>query len=289
MAIHAKWILTTNALRFHLCRHAPSPGHPGYPLQVIDLHSHILPGLDDGARDIEDSIAIARSMVEDGVTIVAATPPVRVDYPTTARAAAEALALVRAAVADAGIEIDIRGGGEIALDHVDSLGIEGVAAFGLGGNPKLVLVEYPYYDVPLALARTCARLRLHGVVPVIAHPERNQIVQRQPNHLEEVVSAGGLVQLTAASVDGRLGRNAADCARRLLDSCLAHLIASDAHSPGLREAGLSAAADTLNDPELARWLTVDVPSALLADAELPPRPPARKRQAGVLRRFGRST
>ena len=254
---------------------------------MIDLHSHILPGLDDGAYDLDESLAIARSMADDGVRIVAATPHVRDDYPTTPEAMSEALAAVRAAVSLAGIEIDVRGGGEIALDRLERLDSEALARLGLGGNPQLVLLEYPYYGRPLALARDCARLRRDGIVPVVAHPERNETVQERPADLEGVVRAGAVIQLTAASVDGRLGRATAECARRLLEFELAHLIASDAHAPGVRRAGLSAAVEAVGGGELGHWLTSLVPAALLAGEELPPRPSGSRRGSRLLSRIWR--
>jgi len=244
---------------------------------VIDLHSHLLPGLDDGAVDIDASVAMARSMAADGVTVVCGTPHVRDDYPTSVEGMEEALARVREAVAEAGIEIEIRGGGEIALDRLPRLDARMRARFGLGGNPMLLLLETPYMGWPLDLARTCAELRLEYIVPVLAHPERNMDVQHQPSVLEDAVRAGAFVQLTAASVDGRLGRTVAGCARELLELGLAHCIASDAHGPGVRDAGLSAAAKAVGGGEMAQWLTHDVPAALLANRALPPRPPLPRR------------
>jgi protein-tyrosine phosphatase len=244
---------------------------------VIDLHSHVLPGLDDGAPDVDGAVAMARSMVADGVTAVCGTPHVRDDYPTTADAMEGALALLRAAVAEAGIAIDVRGGGEIALDRLPALDRSVRARFGLGGNPALLLLEMPYSIWPPDLPRTCAQLRRDGIVPVLAHPERNPLVQEEPTLLDDVVRAGAVVQLTAASVDGRLGRASATCARRLLELELAHCIASDAHGPGVREAGLSSAAEAVGGGAIARWLTYDVPAALLMDRALPPRPPLPRR------------
>jgi protein-tyrosine phosphatase len=250
---------------------------------VIDLHSHILPGLDDGAADIEESLAIARSLVEDGVELVAATPHVRDDYPTTSQAMRAALAEVRAAVRESDGRIEVVGGAEIALDRLRDLDWAELSAFGLGGNPRLLLLEYPYHGRPLALAQECDRLRLAGITPVIAHPERNRAVMDAPHELEPLVRAGAVIQLTAASVDGRLGRAAATCARRLLELELAHLLASDAHGPDVRRAGLSAAAEAVGGA-LGHWLTSSVPAALLADEELPPRPAGLRRST---RRLGR--
>lgn len=253
---------------------------------MIDLHSHILPGIDDGACDIAESVAIARSMAEDGVRIVAATPHVRADYPTSPETMSDALRRVQTAVREEGIEIDVRGGGEIGLDRLPHLSVETLGRFGLGGNPRLVLLEYPYQGYAPTLARECARLRLEGFVPVVAHPERNRSVQERPAAIDEVVRAGGIIQITAASVEGRLGRAPARAARRLLELELVHLIASDAHSPGVRGAGLSGAAAVVGGGDLAEWLTTLVPAALIASEQLPPRP-AGPRRRGVLGRLSR--
>ncbi len=154
---------------------------------MIDLHSHILPGLDDGAKDLENSLAIAQSMADDGVWVVAATPHVRADFPTTPEAMSDALGRVRAAVTQAGIDLDVRGGGEIALNRLNDLTSETLATFGLGGNPLLILLEYPYYGHAPTLIGQCEQLRVRGVVPVIAHPERNETLQAHPSDLEKLV------------------------------------------------------------------------------------------------------
>ena len=239
---------------------------------MIDLHSHVLPALDDGATDLAESLAILRAMADDGVRVVAATPHVRDDYPTSGAAMGRALAAVREAVAVAGLGIEVLGGGEIALDRLPSLSPAEREALGLGGNPRLLLLEMPYGAWPLPLTHVVAELGREGLVPVIAHPERNLAVLENPSLLEEPVRLGAVIQLTAASVDGRFGQGVQRCARVLIDRGLAHLIASDAHAPGLREAGLSTAVDALGSAALARWYVDDVPAALLAGQPLPERP-----------------
>jgi len=119
---------------------------------------------------------------------------------------------------------------------------------------------------------------------VLAHPERSYEVQERPDRLLPLVETGVLVQLTAASVDGRLGRRSQRCARALLEAGSAHLLASDAHAPAVRAVGMTAAAEALDDPELARWLTHDVPAALVDDAPLPARP-APRRARGISARW----
>ncbi len=250
---------------------------------MVDLHTHVLNMLDDGARDLDESLAMLRAMEIDGVRRLAATPHVRDDYPTTPAAMEEGLASVRRAAEEDGIGVEVLPGGEIALDELPRLGADARARFGLGGNPGLLLLETPYYGWPIGLARTAWQLRSAGIVTVLAHPERNAEVQERPELLEDVVRGGVVVQLTAASVDGRLGRRCERCARLLLDRGLAHLLASDAHGPRVREAGLSAARRAVGEP-LGGWLTEDVPEALLAGAPLPPRPARRVRRTVVWRR-----
>lgn len=246
---------------------------------MIDLHSHILPGLDDGARTFEEALDIARAAVADGIRTIAATPHVRSDFPTTPEAMEAALAAVRALLADAGVALDVRGGGEVALDRLDQLGPDDLRRFSLGGASRYLLVETPYWGWPLGLADQLFRVQLAGFVPVLAHPERNGDVVADPGRLVPLVEAGALVQVTASSIDGRAGRPAAVTARHLLESGLAHLVASDAHAPAVRGVGLSRAVEAIGDGALARWLTDLVPAAILADGPIPERPaPARARR-----------
>lgn len=251
---------------------------------MIDLHSHILFGLDDGAATLEQSLEIARAAVEDGIEVIAATPHVREDYPTTAAEMEQRLAAVRQAVQAEGIPLDVRPGGEIALERLANLSPDELSRFGLGGNPRCLLIEFPYYGWPLDLGDRLFQLRTQGMTPVLAHPERNGDVQADPERLRALVLSGAVVQVTAASVDGRLGRRARDAAVQLLELELVHLIASDAHAPSLRAIGMRAAAEAVDDEALARWLTEAVPAALLAGEVLPERPevdaPRRRRWFG---------
>jgi protein-tyrosine phosphatase len=243
-----------------------------YAAVVIDLHSHVLPGLDDGATALADSVEMARDAVAAGIVGLAATPHVRDDYPTSADQMEEALGRVRAAVAEAGIALEILPGGEIALDRLERLSVEELRRFGLGGSPRHLLVEFPYSGWPLGLGERIFQLQAAGFVPVLAHPERNDVVQAQPDRLAAAVDAGALVQLTAASLDGRIGRRAQATGMALLERGYAHLLASDAHSPSIRAVGLEAAAAAVGSEELARWLTDGVPAAIVAGEAIPPRP-----------------
>jgi protein-tyrosine phosphatase len=239
---------------------------------MIDLHSHILPGIDDGARSVEDSLEIARAAVADGTTVMAGTPHVRDDWPTAADVMEDRVAEVRAELEQARIPLEVRPGGEIAVDWLARLSPDELRRFGLGGNPRYLLVETPYYGWPLGLADALFSLHSAGITPVLAHPERNADVQALPERLEPLVRSGVLVQVTAASVDGRIGRAAQRCGLVLIGRGLAHMLASDAHHASVRAVGMAAAAQAVGGGALADWLTWEVPAAIVEDAELPSRP-----------------
>lgn len=204
--------------------------------------------------------------------MLAATPHVRSDYPTSAEQMERGVEAVRAAVEEAGIDLEVVPGGELALEEAARLEPQELRRFGLGGSDYWLLVEFPYEGWPLGLQRLGQALAEAHFGIVIAHPERNAEVQAHPSRLQEFVDAGMLVQVTAASLDGRLGRSARAASKTLLELGLAHLLASDAHAPSVRAIGLSDAAKEVGDRELADWLTVGVPGAIVDGAGLPQRP-----------------
>src|SRR5262245_20702715 len=245
---------------------------------MVDLHSHVLPDLDDGAASEEDAVGIARAAAADGVTIMAATPHVRGDYPTAAETMRERVESVGRLLESQGIPLQLVPGGEVALDQLRIHPARTlVDQFGLGGGSTHMLVEFPYESWPLDLAERLVELIDAGITPVLAHPERNPDVQAAPGRLAPLVAAGVLVQLTASSLTGRKNSASVRTARFLIDGELAHLVASDCHRVSPQGHGLAAARTALSDPELGRWLTLDVPESILLGGPLPARP-ARKRR-----------
>ena len=244
---------------------------------MVDLHSHILPGIDDGARTLEESVEIAIAAVDDGTTVMAATPHVRDDFPTAVTTMERLVLELSQILREKGVELQILGGAEIAIQNLQALDSDELRRFGLGGNPHYLLVEFPYLGWPLSLETEIWNLTQRGITPVIAHPERNPQVQQDTRQMAPLVAAGALVQLTAASVDGRLGRRCRKAAEELIAAGNAHLIASDAHWPGLRRVGTSTAATALREPELAHWLTQGVPEAIVRDLPIPERPRVKQR------------
>ena len=244
---------------------------------MIDLHSHILPGLDDGSRTVEDARALARRAAEDGVKAIAATPHVRSDYPTRPEDMEHGVARLREDFVEQGIDVEVLPGGEIDLVMLGSLDDDDLRRFSLARSGRYLLLEFPYSGWPSGLEETVYGLGLRGFLAILAHPERNREVQSGPSRLAEAVRVGALVQLTAASLDGRIGRSSQRAAERLLDAGLAHVLASDAHTPDIREAGLGAAAEAVGDDRLAAYLTAAAPAAIVA-GEPVPEPPRKARR-----------
>lgn len=245
---------------------------------MIDLHSHILPGLDDGSRTVEDARELARRAAADGVTAIAATPHVRADYPTRPEEMERGVLALRQDFVEQRIPVEVLHGGELDLVMLGSLDDDALRRFSLARSERYLLLEFPYSGWPSGLEETVAGLGRRGFVSILAHPERNREAQADPGRLAEAVRVGALVQLTAASVEGRIGRSSQRAAERLLDAGLAHVLASDAHTPEIREAGLAAAAEAVGDERLAAYLTVEVPGAIVAGEALPGPPPPRPRR-----------
>ena len=249
---------------------------------MIDLHSHILPGLDDGSRTVDEARALARRAAADGVTAIAATPHVRSDYPTRPGEMERGVARLREDFVEQGIGVDVLHGGELDLGMLATLDDDELRRFTLAQSGRYLLLEFPYTGWPAGLEETVYGLGLRGFVAVVAHPERNREVQAHPRRLAEAVRLGALVQLTAASLDGRIGRSSQKAAQVLLGLGLAHVLASDAHTPEIREAGLADAAAAVGDDALARYLTVDAPTAIVAGEALPERPRTARRRRYLL-------
>ena len=207
----------------------------------------------------------------------------RLDYPTRPEEMERGVIRLREDFVEQGIDVELLHGGELDLGMLATLDDDELRRFTLAQSGRYLLIEFPYSGWPAGLEETVYGLGLRGFVALVAHPERNRAVQSDPRRLAEAVRMGALVQVTAASLDGRIGRSSQKAAVRLLEIGLAHVLASDAHTPEIREAGLADAAEAVGDDALARFLTVDAPTAIVAGEVLPERPrQARRRRWHLL-------
>ena len=251
---------------------------------MIDLHTHVLPGVDDGARTLGEARAIALDLASQGVTVMAATPHVRDDYPTTPDEMEEAVAEVRADFEAHRVPVEVVHGAEVDLGLLWAIPQEELPRMTIAQTGRYLLLEFPYRGWPFALDSAVKQLVGLGVTPLLAHPERNPEVQDRPDRVRDLVESGALVQVTAASLEGSRDRAAQAAAFRLLaaqryqalvrllDLGLVHVLASDSHGPHISREGMAGAAALLDDPELARYLTVEAPGAIVAGEPVPARP-----------------
>jgi protein-tyrosine phosphatase len=240
---------------------------------MIDLHNHILPGLDDGAVDLPESVEIARQFVSEGVIRIAATPHID---PERGNGAPTALVLrtvsdVRDAVARAGVSLDIVPGNELYLVPQAAELLLAGEVLPLGGG-RYVLVELSLIvgERPLYLDDTVFALQRAGYAVILAHPERYAFVQRDTTKLDELVHRGVALQVTAPSLLGEYGQRIRRTAERLLKRGSYSLASSDRHHPGPTRS----LADThdriakLTDTDTADLLVRDNPARVLDDLPL---------------------
>lgn len=240
---------------------------------MIDLHCHVLPGIDDGPDTTEGSVAMARAAVAAGMRTIVATPHVSTRYRNTAETIGATASALRARLAEAGVEVELLEGAEVAMTVVDELGAQQLGALRLGDGPWLLL-EPPFAPVAGALEGVVASLQRTGAHVLLAHPERCPAIMREPQMLERLVGRGVLASITAGSLTGQFGGGVRAFALKLVEQGLVHNVASDAHDHSNRPPGIAEAVRSAGLGELLRWFSEDVPAALLAGEEQIPASPA---------------
>lgn len=270
---------------------------------MIDLHCHLLPGIDDGAADLATSLRMAKIAVADGITITACTPHI---YPglfeNRADGIRSAIARLRADLAEADIPLQITEGADIQLVPELVEGLRGGTHPTLHGT-RYFLFEPPHHTLPVRFQESIHDCLALGYVPIITHPERlTWLGESTYPWFTEAARTGAWIQVTAGALTGRFGRLPRYWGERMLDEGLVHILATDAHDPKHRPPllaeGREAAARWLGEEEANRLVDAR-PQAILEDrdpAEVVPPPmldpnprprPIRKRQqqGGLLSRI----
>lgn len=244
---------------------------------MIDLHCHLLPGIDDGPATIEDSLTLARAMSAAGVTTALATPHVSPRYPNDAATIADLVEELNARLGAEQIALQVLPGAEIALTSAIEMPTERLAQLALGGG-RWLLIEPPFTPSAGGLDALVLELVGRGQRVVLAHPERCPGFQRDRTVLRSLVRAGVLTSITAGSLVGRFGADVRRFSLELVTDGLVHNVASDAHDDLDRPPGIADQLARAGLQPLEQWLTSQVPEAILAGAPLPPAPagPARR-------------
>jgi protein-tyrosine phosphatase len=238
---------------------------------MIDIHSHLLPGVDDGAPSLQVSVDMLDAYAANGFRTVATTPHLagRLDAGYAA-AVQDAFNQVEPHARERGISL-VRGF-EVRLspDLPDRLQRGEPIALG---STKAVLVDLPFTEWPLYADSTLFGVQAAGYRIVLAHPERYPSLQDDPSRATELVHRGVILQVTIGSFSGAFGKRAKRCAEALLDRGVVQIVATDAHSAGHRMAAVPAGMERLRDlvgPEQLQTLTVEAPSLLLNGNSPPP-------------------
>jgi protein-tyrosine phosphatase len=235
---------------------------------LIDLHCHILPGVDDGALDIRDSAGMARQAAADGIEAICATPHIRHDHDVRIHEVADRVEAVNRRLREEGIPVAVLPGGEVAATAVADLSEEELARVTLAEG-RWVLLEPAPGPLDDRLARCVALLAERGHRALIAHPERH-LSADMFDRIARLIGDGALVQATA---DFFLRERTAAGMRSLAEAGLVHVLSSDAHSShGGRPVHLAAAFEALGEIEFLRphleWMAETAPRAIVSGGDL---------------------
>jgi len=239
--------------------------------RFTDIHCHIVPGIDDGARDETEALAMAAAACQDGTATVIATPhQLGTNSHVTAAAIRTAVIELNRTLAGAGIALQVLPGADVRVEPELPFLLKRGEVLTLADRGRHVLLELPH-EVYFPLEPLLATLRKQGLTGILSHPERNRGIIARPAVISDVVRAGGLIQITAGSLLGGFGGSA----RRIAEFCvrerLVHFVASDAHDTSRRPFGLGAAHDViagLADARLAEAVTIGNPARVAEGLEV---------------------
>lgn len=235
---------------------------------IIDMHTHILPGVDDGARTMEDSLEMARVAVNSGVRVMVATPHSNRE-PRFASQVESRVRALQYRLRCEGIPLRVLPGMEIFVDRDTPARLAEGELLPLNGT-RYALVEFSFEEDPLFIDESLHEVRAARFVPVVAHPERYACVGEDPQMAAEWRRRGYGVQVNKGSLLGRFGERIQHTAVKLLMDGLVTAVASDAHSPEVRTPDMAPMARFLSEalsPAAERTLLWDNPRRLLADEE----------------------
>ncbi|MFE4704825.1 tyrosine-protein phosphatase [Peribacillus simplex] len=213
---------------------------------MIDIHCHILPGVDDGSADMNESMYMARKAVEAGITHIFATPHhLNEKYVNVKDDIINGAVRLNESLQQNNIPITIHLGQEVRIHRDIFTSLEKEEILTLDDNCTYLLLELPSGRVPIYTQEVIYELLLKGITPIIVHPERNKELNENHKLLFELVQEGALTQLTSGSIIGSFGKSIQSFSKKIIEHNLAHFIATDAHNTGSRGFTLQQAYETI--------------------------------------------
>ncbi|MEH7414349.1 CpsB/CapC family capsule biosynthesis tyrosine phosphatase [Neobacillus drentensis] len=213
---------------------------------MIDIHCHILPGIDDGAQTVEESLKMALEAEKEGIRTIIATPHLNSHYNNRKPSILEKVVELNRALVEASISIEILVGqepriyGELVEDYEKN-------EIQTLNHSQYLFIEFPTNHVPRYTEKLLYDLQVKGLMPIIVHPERNSELIERPELLHNLVEKGALTQVTASSLCGYFGKKIKSFSMQLIEANLTHFIASDAHNTNNRSFKMSEAFDFIDE------------------------------------------
>lgn len=263
---------------------------------MIDVHSHVLPGIDDGTKEIDEAIAFCRLAAERGTEVLVATPHHKPgSYSNPRDRVLENVERLQKRIDAAGVRLRLAPGSEIFVDTDLADRIQSGELLTYGDKRRYILLEFSFQQYPVRPEDLIFRLKLASITPVIAHPERIRYFQEDPDRLESLVRAGALAQVTGSSLMGTFGSRVRSITERMMERRCVHMIASDAHDLSYRPPGLEQArerAEAIVGGEAADRMVREIPAAIVEGRDVRVEPPIAaadlpRRRGGFLGLFGR--
>jgi protein-tyrosine phosphatase len=237
---------------------------------MIDLHCHLLPGIDDGPQTLEESIELCRIAVADGVTHAIVTPHIHPGrWDNTRQSIQRDCENLQSELLKNNIPLQLGFAAEVRLTDqiMQQVANDEIPFYGEVDGYNIMLLEFPHGHIIPGSDKLVAWLMEHNIRPLIAHPERNKQIMKDPTQLQPFIAAGCWLQLTAGSVTGGFGEQAQQVAHQLLKDDAVTVLASDGHNAKARQPGLKQAFDAISGQygaERARRLTQHTPAEIAA-------------------------
>ncbi len=236
---------------------------------MIDIHSHILPMLDDGPTTVQESMEMCRIAVHDGIKKIVATPHVENSiFDVNAQTVLEKVNMLNQLIQEAGLDLTIYPGAEVHLNDrlINENIIKESPILTINGNKTYILLEFSFQWIPTETEQVIFKLKSMGLTPILPHLERNNRIQENRAVLQRFVDMGAILQVTAQSFTGGFGNAPRKCVLWMLKNNLVHVVASDAHSPVNRPPILSQAVKIVSDvldEETAHKMVSEYPKMIL--------------------------